>query len=115
MGCLRITLDIFSAATTRMLPYVSVSLLASAMPNSEPALAIGRSRAGTLSRPSLCATLAAGPGKRRSDDPLATISMPKLDAATPEPARQSCAALTAMSEMVSSSAAKRRSSIPETL
>ena len=115
MGCFSAMADIFSAATTSTLPWTDANRAASAMPNNEPALAMGRSIAGTPSSFNRLATLAAGPGNRRSDEPLETSSIPNSGAAIPAWARQSSAAAAAMSATVSPSAAKRRSSIPETL
>src|SRR6266568_63438 len=83
IGAFSATVDIFSDATTSTLPCADASRAPNAIPNSDPALAIGRSIAGTLSSPSRFATLAAGPGNRRGDDPLATISSPRFGGSSP--------------------------------
>ncbi len=110
-----ITADIFSAPITSTSPKRPAISAAIARANSEPALAMGTSIAGALSRPSLAATSAAGPGNPGRALPLATTIRPNADASIPARARQSSAAATARSATVVSAAAHRRSRMPDAL
>ena len=85
-----------------------------AIPTSDPALAIGRSMAGMPGMPSAAPMEDAGPGKRRSLDPLAAKMKPISCACIPARSRQSRAAKSPNSATVSCGAAKRRSAMPVT-
>ena len=65
-----------SAPITSTLPYAAARCEAMAIPTSDPALAMGRSMAGTPGMPSAAPMEDAGPGKRRSLDPLAAKMKP---------------------------------------
>jgi len=92
---------------------VGASFEARARAAREPALAMGRSRAGVAVRPRSAAMQPAGPGQKRSGEPLATRMRPRSSGATPALARQSRAARWPRVPMVSAVSAKRRSRMPD--
>jgi len=97
--------DMISAPTTNTRPMAGASRAANASPMSDPAEATGISRAGVEARPSAAAIWLAGPGQKRSLDPLATRIKPRSAAVAPAFSRQSRAASRPMPATVSSSAA----------
>ena len=97
--------DMISAPTTKTGPMLGASCAARIKPIKDPADETGISRAGVVESPSPDAIWQAGPGQKRSLDPLATRIIPRSAAVTPAFSRQSRAASSPIPATVSESSA----------